>query len=110
LLFVLLFYLSLHHCYLHSFPTRRSSDLSASSEYNSHYMLKDFDDKGYSEIEKVTAHGVIGSIVSPKVLDYPYATFEKTDPEELRSEEHTSELQSRFDLVCRLLLEKKNTT
>ena len=28
---------------------------------------------------------------------------------ELRSEEHTSELQSRFDLVCRLLLEKKKT-
>src|SRR5207249_12049055 len=26
---------------------------------------------------------------------------------ETRSEEHTSELQSRFDLVCRLLLEKK---
>src|SRR5699024_12103835 len=26
-----------------------------------------------------------------------------------RSEEHTSELQSRFDLVCRLLLEKKKT-
>src|SRR5699024_12141867 len=25
----------------------------------------------------------------------------------LRSEEHTSELQSRFDLVCRLLLEKR---
>src|SRR5207249_9660539 len=28
--------------------------------------------------------------------------------EQVRSEEHTSELQSRFDLVCRLLLEKKN--
>src|SRR5699024_11651530 len=28
---------------------------------------------------------------------------------EERSEEHTSELQSRFDLVCRLLLEKKKT-
>src|SRR2546421_3127397 len=27
----------------------------------------------------------------------------------LRSEEHTSELQSRSDLVCRLLLEKKKT-
>src|SRR5690349_23265081 len=27
-----------------------------------------------------------------------------------RSEEHTSELQSRRDLVCRLLLEKKNVT
>src|SRR5690349_23234890 len=29
------------------------------------------------------------------------------EPPELRSEEHTSELQSRRDLVCRLLLEKK---
>src|SRR5207247_10740059 len=28
----------------------------------------------------------------------------------IRSEEHTSELQSRVDLVCRLLLEKKNIT
>src|SRR5690349_7592460 len=28
----------------------------------------------------------------------------------MRSEEHTSELQSRRDLVCRLLLEKKNTS
>src|SRR3989440_7456777 len=30
-------------------------------------------------------------------------------PQEARSEEHTSELQSRSDLVCRLLLEKKKT-
>src|SRR5699024_11387528 len=30
------------------------------------------------------------------------------DGQEPRSEEHTSELQSRFDLVCRLLHEKKN--
>src|SRR5690349_22296254 len=30
--------------------------------------------------------------------------------DDLRSEEHTSELQSRRDLVCRLLLEKKKTT
>src|SRR2546429_2564947 len=29
---------------------------------------------------------------------------------EVRSEEHTSELQSRLHLVCRLLLEKKKTT
>src|SRR5690625_6185652 len=29
------------------------------------------------------------------------------DPHEMRSEEHTSELQSRGHLVCRLLLEKK---
>src|SRR5699024_11490353 len=30
-----------------------------------------------------------------------------TEVSQRRSEEHTSELQSRFDLVCRLLLEKK---
>src|SRR5699024_11836884 len=35
---------------------------------------------------------------------HTFATFNS-----LRSEEHTSELQSRFDLVCRLLLEKKNS-
>src|SRR5260370_18627520 len=32
------------------------------------------------------------------------------DLSELRSEEHTSELQSHLNLVCRLLLEKKKTT
>src|SRR5699024_12189549 len=40
----------------------------------------------------------------------PPFSFEKikeTFEEEFRSEEHTSELQSRFDIVCRLLLEKK---
>src|SRR5437868_9349732 len=31
----------------------------------------------------------------------------KSGSRRARSEEHTSELQSRFDLVCRLLLEKK---
>src|SRR5476649_1983874 len=31
----------------------------------------------------------------------------KHRPEKIRSEEHTSELQSHSDLVCRLLLEKK---
>src|SRR5207249_9773844 len=44
--------------------------------------------------------------VPPPVL-VPAADF--IEPQETpRSEEHTSELQSRFDLVCRLLLEKKN--
>src|SRR5438034_4715010 len=33
-----------------------------------------------------------------------------SSPEMLRSEEHTSELQSHSDLVCRLLLEKKKKT
>src|SRR2546422_8618412 len=38
----------------------------------------------------------------------PHRTRERCLSEELRSEEHTSELQSRLHLVCRLLLEKKN--
>src|SRR5699024_11877656 len=46
------------------------------------------------------AHGL------PVGGDLEYAD-EVTLSKALRSEEHTSELQSRFDLVCRLLLEKK---
>src|SRR5699024_11697666 len=46
--------------------------------------------------------GSFGPIdVNPASETYGYITS-------TRSEEHTSELQSRFDLVCRLLLEKKN--
>src|SRR5438067_3443937 len=37
-----------------------------------------------------------------------WSAWPRSSPEPRgRSEEHTSELQSRFDLVCRLLLEKK---
>src|SRR5206468_12542658 len=36
-----------------------------------------------------------------------FQVMEKIESRERRSEEHTSELQSRSDLVCRLLLEKK---
>src|SRR5437773_3931420 len=47
--------------------------------------------------------------------DLPVVTPEHSEApgscgEILRSEEHTSELQSHHDLVCRLLLEKKNKT
>src|SRR5690348_7525584 len=37
-------------------------------------------------------------------------SFEKRSPGVVRSEEHTSELQSPVHLVCRLLLEKKNSS
>src|SRR2546426_8172627 len=37
-------------------------------------------------------------------------THQRLDLEKWRSEEHTSELQSPCNLVCRLLLEKKKTT
>src|SRR3712207_8432085 len=40
----------------------------------------------------------------------PHGTGRRTNPDLRRSEEHTSELQSRQYLVCRLLLEKNNHT
>src|SRR5699024_11340920 len=43
---------------------------------------------------------------SSLIIFFPYVNGVWNDSR--RSEEHTSELQSRFDLVCRLLLEKKN--
>src|SRR6266481_4965234 len=52
----------------------------------------------------------LGLSISPD-LDTLLYTLSGNDNPELgwgRSEEHTSELQSQFHLVCRLLLEKKN--
>src|SRR5437667_408438 len=47
---------------------------------------------------------------SPNLMVLPLMVFEPSrasQPSTARSEEHTSELQSHHDLVCRLLLEKK---
>src|SRR5438105_10776314 len=46
------------------------------------------------------AAAAAGASLLPKIV------HAKTPPGAVRSEEHTSELQSRVDLVCRLLLEK----
>src|SRR5436190_4759808 len=43
----------------------------------------------------------------PRVGPASIATRKLQRPDQARSEEHTSELQSHSDLVCRLLLEKK---
>src|SRR5947207_6790952 len=78
-----------HHRELHSFPTRRSSDLTNPSGRSVH---------------KAEAHVAAG------VFDAIKVTRDALDlrrPHLARSEEHTSELQSHSDLVCRLLLEKK---
>src|SRR5690554_7472267 len=45
---------------------------------------------------------------TPPFSEVKEASISTLFPEILRSEEHTSELQSRPHLVCRLLLEKKN--
>src|SRR5258707_2657365 len=56
----------------------------------------------------------IGSFPRPPFcrlqFDTPLAALPPLRETRPRSEEHTSELQSRQYLVCRLLLEKKNTT
>src|SRR2546422_8187519 len=44
---------------------------------------------------------------SPGTLIFPRGGMRKRQSSIFRSEEHTSELQSRLHLVCRLLLEKK---
>src|SRR5258705_2079813 len=51
----------------------------------------------------------IGSI-SLRAWRKSYHSRKEMEPIRLRSEEHTSELQSLRHLVCRLLLEKKNST
>src|SRR5699024_12068958 len=94
----------------YSFPTRRSSDLiwrdspaeMAKTVDVVLYMvpaIADIRDSLLShdgllsgQMRELTV--IIGSTVSASAV------------KDLRSEEHTSELQSRFDLVCRLLLEK----
>src|SRR5699024_12804861 len=57
-------------------------------------VYKDSNDNGELDSEDE----LIGTLTEKEIGQY-----EMND----RSEEHTSELQSRFDLVCRLLLEKK---
>src|SRR5207249_9152691 len=74
---------------LPSFPTRRSSDLERAVRISRGSRIRD----DPRERGRGTAP-VPSRIVAIAVV---------------RSEEHTSELQSRFDLVCRLLLEKKKT-
>src|SRR3712207_8267444 len=60
-----------------------------SADAYGHYRLA----QGYDHYEAVSLHEV-----------------SRVDSEARRSEEHTSELQSRQYLVCRLLLEKKNVS
>src|SRR5207249_6113002 len=93
---------------LHSFPTRRSSDLGspAPSWILTVPLLpvSRLADTPMAPGPRMATAIIIrtASQASRRVVGIPGPTFGAP-----RSEEHTSEPQSRFDLVCRLLLEKK---
>src|SRR5260221_5416552 len=76
------------------FPTRRSSDLLPIRHFLGD-LLELLDDHIYRLQNTALQRGRIRA--------------GRCDRRGARSEEHTSELQSHSDLVCRLLLEKKNT-
>src|SRR5690606_39540265 len=88
---------------LHSFPTRRSSDLSQRSIPSTrlHSTRCPMRSRGASD----------GCMSTSRVNHLRSSASSSKRPirpgRHLRSEEHTSELQSRENLVCRLLLEKK---
>src|SRR5690606_41465517 len=95
------------HRELHSFPARRSSDLDSElALWQAKTVQQQLEHLGHkTQLIPVKSTGDI-------ILDKPIyelgivGVFTRI----LRSEEHTSELQSRENLVCRLLLEKNKTS
>src|SRR5205085_12185473 len=95
------------HRDLRSFPTRRSSDLKTSARHGGcsdsslHKPETLLRARGRATPDRVRPRGcVVESRPDGKDSGRAYR-------DEVRSEEHTSELQSQSNLVCRLLLEKK---
>src|SRR5690348_17910878 len=88
---LLFFYRYAAHPDLHSFPTRRSSDLNHPA---------------FSSKLQLISRPFTMSAVTTKSRSFRWAGRLYI----IRSEEHTSELQSPVHLVCRLLLEKKKNT
>src|SRR5260370_15552506 len=75
-----------------------------------------FNDTATTEIYTLSLHDALPISLRVRVLSAIRSTSSLADrgvasgsaPRRRRSEEHTSELQSHLNLVCRLLLEKKN--
>src|SRR5688572_32784465 len=88
-----------HPPHLHSFPTRRSSDLAGELvELLGDRLFLDEVDEAHDALD-VREDRVGIRVPAEDHLVLPHAVP--------RSEEHTSELQSQSNIVCRLLLEKK---
>src|SRR5690606_42150420 len=93
-----------HRC-LHSFPTRRSSDLRL-AEQGRYGAVQGMDAaQGHQRHRQGQPADIEQQRLEGRV---PPGSVGRRG--RWRSEEHTSELQSRENLVCRLLLEKKKTT
>src|SRR5690606_41718973 len=96
--------------FLHSFPTRRSSDLWAPSIGTKMYLhcVLDISTKVKKKDHVNLRPLVQASAILPLILIFPICSLlpklQVRLKEPFRSEEHTSELQSRENLVCRLLL------
>src|SRR5699024_12267381 len=92
---------------LNSFPTRRSSDL-----HDLQLQMTISDDPETIDAANLPLTALVSSYSDhmQEILDKRSSQFlqeQQSTIETVRSEEHTSELQSRFDIVCRLLLDKK---
>src|SRR5690606_39670897 len=92
------------------FPTRRSSDLSrGATGSGDDALISGFVVTGADVSTRVLLRGIGPGLArfgeGDAVSDPSVALFDAQGRS--RSEEHTSELQSRENLVCRLLLEKK---
>src|SRR5699024_11672680 len=89
---------------LHSFPTRRSSDLKLEVVPPPQEVSSELEISPFEPTIFITS---CGRLESGEPVEYTESYY-PAGSRIIRSEEHTSELQSRFDLVCRLLLEKNN--
>src|SRR5206468_5846995 len=91
----------------HSFPTRRSSDLGTIVTDTEHAGRFNRVAGGDLDFRPSSTQEVSATFLESQT-GLNGANSAQGTASQIRSEEHTSELQSRSDLVCRLLLEKKN--
>src|SRR5690606_41602903 len=90
---------------LPSFPTRRSSDLPLAAAVWGFARVV----RAEHPAIRCTAIDIDDACTGASLAQALLAAGDRDTQLAVRSEEHTSELQSRENLVCRLLLEKKKT-